>query len=74
MAIKPSDQYNLSHNDKALWERGDLSLKGIKAAWQTRRDPRTAEYIVKLVQLDPALSKEELKTEEGQSLRLLRKL
>ena len=65
MAIKPSDQYNLSYNDKSLWERGDLSLKGIKAAWQTRRDPRTAEYIVKLVQLDPALSKEDQKIQQG---------
>ena len=65
MAIKPSDQYNLSYNDQALWERGDLSLNGIKAAWQTRRDPRTAEYIVKLVQLDPALSKDEQKAHKG---------
>ena len=65
MAIKPSDQYKLSYNDKALWERGDLSLNGIKAAWQTRRDPRTAEYIVKLVQLDPALSKDKQKAQEG---------
>ena len=58
MAIKPSARYALSYQDKALWERGDLSLNGVRAAL-TRRDPRLAEYIVKLTQLDPALDEEE---------------
>ena len=65
MAIKPSALYQLSYGDQALWERGDLSLAGIRRAWSERRDPRLAEYIVKLVQLDPALSEEEEKAVEG---------
>mgnify|MGYP007063331644 CR=1 FL=1 len=64
MAIRPSERYVLSYQDQELWERGDLSLKGVKAAL-ARRDPRLAEYIVKLVQLDPALPEEEAKQHKG---------
>jgi hypothetical protein len=64
MAIRPSERYVLSYQDQELWERGDLSLKGVKAAL-ARRDPRLAEYIVKLVQLDPALPEEEAKQYKG---------
>ena len=53
MALQPSSVYQLSQRDKSLWERGDLSIKGIYAAWRERRDQRAAEYLVKLVQLDP---------------------
>ena len=77
MAIKPSSQYALSYDDQALWERGDLSLAGVRDAWLNRRDPRLAEYIVKLVQLDPALSEEDTKKHQdkfnyGQLLNALR--
>ena len=58
MAIRPSRSYVLSHQDRELWERGDLSLHGVRDAWR-RRDPRLAEYVIKLVQLDPDLPKEE---------------
>ena len=57
MAIRPSERYVLSYQDRALWERGDLSFAGVKVAL-ARRDPRLAEYVVKLVQLDPAISEE----------------
>lgn len=53
MALQPSTAYSLSYHDQALWERGDLSLAGIREAWKVRRDKRLAEYIVKLAQLDP---------------------
>ena len=58
MAIRPSGAYVLSHQDRELWERGELSLDGVRDAW-ARRDPRLAEYVIKLVQLDPALPAEE---------------
>ena len=59
MAIKPSAEFLLGYADQELWDRGDLSIEGIQTAWRDRRDPRLAEYIVKLVQLDPALSDEQ---------------
>jgi hypothetical protein len=43
----------LSSQDRALYEDGTLSLAGLRSAWE-RRDPRLAEYIIKLVALDPA--------------------
>ena len=61
MAIKSSSPYQLSYKDQAIWERGDLSLAGVTSAWKIRRDPRLAEYIVKLIQLDPALPEDEAK-------------
>ena len=65
MAIKPSSEFQLSYQDRALWERGDLSLEGVREAWRVRRDPRVTEYIVKLIQLDPALPEEESKLLSG---------
>ena len=53
MALLSSNAYQLSTDDKELWERGDLSLAGIEAAWRERRDRRLPEYIVKLALLDP---------------------
>ena len=53
MALQSSNKYKLSRNDEALWHQGLLSLNGIEEAWRKRRDRRLAEYIVKLVQLDP---------------------
>ena len=53
MALQPSSVYKLSYSDESLWNRGDLSIEGIYKAWKERRDPRLAEYIVKLAQLDP---------------------
>lgn len=43
----------LSSQDRALYEDGTLSLDGLRSAWE-RRDPRLAEYLIKLVALDPA--------------------
>lgn len=43
----------LSSQDRALYEDGTLSLAGLRSAWEGR-DPRLAEYIIKLVALDPA--------------------
>ncbi|MEL6343913.1 MAG: hypothetical protein AAFV53_12335 [Myxococcota bacterium] len=42
----------LTAQDRALLEDGTLSLDGVRSAWE-RRDPRLAEYLVKLVALDP---------------------
>ena len=67
MAIKPSARYALSYQDQALWERGDLSIEGVRAAL-TRRDPRLAEYIVKLTQLDPAMDEEEANKHKNRDL------
>jgi hypothetical protein len=53
LALQPSSVYKLSYKDESLWNRGDLSIEGIYKAWKVRRDPRLAEYIVKLAQLDP---------------------
>jgi len=53
VALQSADAYQLSSGDESLWERGQLSLKGIREAWQLHRDKRTAEYLVKLAQLDP---------------------
>ena len=54
----------LSDQDWALWEQGDLSIEGVKAAL-ARRDPRLAEYMVKLVQLDPALTEKNAEKYKG---------
>ena len=45
--------FRLTSQDRALYEDGTLSGEGLDAAFQ-RRDPRMAEYLVKLVILDPA--------------------
>ena len=45
--------FRLTSQDRALYEDGTLSGEGLDAAFQ-RRDPRMAEYLVKLVALDPA--------------------
>jgi len=45
--------YSLTAADRSLYENGTLSTEGLRAAME-RRDPRLAEYLVKLVLLDPA--------------------
>jgi len=45
--------FKLSSNDKNLYESGLLSFDGIQQAY-TNKDPKLAEYIVKLAKLDPA--------------------
>jgi len=45
--------YSLTAEDRPLFENGTLSAEGLRAA-MARRDPRLAEYLVKLVLLDPA--------------------
>ena len=45
--------FRLTSQDRSLYEDGTLSAEGLDSAFQ-RRDPRLAEYLVKLVILDPA--------------------
>ena len=52
MALQPSNAYNITNADRALFDTGLLSLVAIEDA-HARRDPRLAEYVVKLAQLDP---------------------
>ena len=42
----------LSHSDFSLWTNKTLSYEGIAQAI-SNKDPQTAEYIIKLVQMDP---------------------
>ncbi len=45
--------FRLTSQDRSLYEDGTLSAAGLDSAF-SRRDPRLAEYLVKLVILDPA--------------------
>ncbi|MFT5683629.1 MAG: hypothetical protein ACI8RZ_004561 [Myxococcota bacterium] len=45
--------FRLTSQDRSLYEDGTLSAEGLNSAFK-RRDPRLAEYLVKLVILDPA--------------------
>ncbi|MDG1481758.1 MAG: hypothetical protein P8R54_19340 [Myxococcota bacterium] len=45
--------FQLTSQDRSLYEDGTLSAEGLSSAFK-RRDPRMAEYLVKLVILDPA--------------------
>lgn len=47
--------YSISTSDKKLYEKGIFSLKGIVEAYQNK-DPRLAEYVIKLCIIDPAPS------------------
>ena len=44
--------YEISEDDKQLYDDGVLSLQGLVTAYQAQ-DPRLAEYACKLVELDP---------------------
>ncbi len=44
--------HTISADDKQLYDDGTLSLKGLVKAYKTQ-DPRLAEYVCKVVELDP---------------------
>ena len=45
--------YSISTSDKQLYDEGFFSLKGIVKAYKSK-DPRLAEYVIKLCIIDPA--------------------
>lgn len=44
--------YNISRQDQTLYEDGFLSLQGVQQAY-AKQDPKLAEYVIKLVMIDP---------------------